>query len=217
MAFPTTDILFDFTTNDAAPMTGWTDIANGVSAAGGIGVGSVTTDINVSKTTASYGPDAEGYFTIVTKPSNGNGLGVAVRIDGSNAGYFVTVQTASGTDSVLIFRIDAGPDFTQLGSTISQEFSVGDALGIEVIGTSNNIKAYRKPSGGSWGQIGTTQSDGTYTAAGKLQLEIDFAGQVDDFGGGTVVTASGRSTRNTRACPLGIAHGMDFGTQRNHP
>lgn len=185
MAFPTTGVLFNFASADAAPMTGWTDIYNGISASGGVAVGSNTSDANVSRTNTSYGADSEIYATITTKPPNATSIGLFVRMDsGGSNGYFVVAITNSGTDEFRIFRFDGGSP-TQLGSTVSQEFSTGDKFGIEAIGTS--IKAYRLPSGGSWGQIGSTQTDGTYSAAGYLMAQIDLTAAFDDLGGGTVV------------------------------
>ena len=195
MAFPTNaTVIDDFSPNDAHPMAGWTDLANGLDAVSGVCKGTVSDNISYShRTTPTYGPNSEVYVTTTTKTQNTYGFYIGCRhttlVFATTDGYYVYAQTASGTDSIFIFRCDNGA-LTQLGSTIAQEYANGDAIGLEVIGTTNNIKAYYKASGGSWGQIGTTQSDNNYTAAGYLALGIEgTTGAADGFSGGTVVVA----------------------------
>lgn len=72
--------------------------------------------------------------------------------------------------------------------TFGVVFAAGDSAGLEVIG--NQIKCYRKPSGGSWGQIGTTTTDSSVTGAGYIGVQIfnDATLRLDNFGGGESVT-----------------------------
>jgi hypothetical protein len=202
MAFPTTGILDDFSPNDTHPMTGWFDFVNGIDAVSGLGKGSTINDVSVSCWDTAYGPlvspGAEAYITISTKPVDTNAISIylltnTTEVDGY---YLYYLAVAAGNDTVQINRVDDNT-YTQLGSTISQEFANGDKLGLEIIGNSNNIKAYRCPSGGSWAQLGSTQSDNTYCGAGvtaKPTIAIDddasLVSAIDDFGGGTVVSSN---------------------------
>jgi len=129
------------------------------------------------------------YVTIATLPGAGEGIGLGIRYAdvGTNGvdGYNIYYEQASGTDTVIIMRLDDGSD-TQLGATISQDFSAGDGIGVEAI--SSQIIVYRRSSG-TWSDISSGgRTDGTYTSAGYISLEASAnAFRLDDFGGGTVV------------------------------
>jgi len=121
--------------------------------------------------------------------TSGQNAGLFARIVGpGGAGpdsYQVDWLYSSGaTDTIAIQRMDNGV-FTQLGASISQDFSAGDSIGIECNGST--IAAYRKPSAGSWGSIGN-RTDSTYSAAGYIGMYFESAaGSFEDFGGGAIV------------------------------
>jgi hypothetical protein len=192
VAFPTTSVLdnFDRANTGPPPSASWTGDAS--MAAAECKVISNTVAANASNgfdywNPTTYGPDSECFMDIPTKPGSGQYAAVYVRFDPpGNNGYEVELDVAAGTDSVLIFRCD-NTVFTQLGASISQEFTAGDSLGLEMIGST--LQAYRKS--GTWSALGTTRTDGTYTVAGNLALQFgDTTARGDNFGGGTVVVSS---------------------------
>lgn len=197
MAFPTTSVLDTFTDGSAPqglqvysanwatgtlfPNT-WITNADGTAHSQGADTG--------NGWTTTYGPDVEVYCTITAKGADGTYLALYARCSdfGSTTidGYEAEIDFASGTDTVKVSKITDGSfAFLTGGNPVAtQEFSVGDAFGFEIIG--NSLKVYRKPSGGSWGQIGSTLTDSTYTGSGRIGLQ--GSGNIDDFGGGTVVS-----------------------------
>ncbi len=55
----------------------------------------------------------------------------------------------------------------------------------------STIRAW-KTVAGVWQQVGTDQTDATYSAAGQIGIEVpESNARIDDFGGGTVVTGGG--------------------------
>ena len=97
-------------------------------------------------------------------PGHGNSVRLYVRIQqpGSSAddGYELRTIQQTGTDQVLLERIDNGTIVTRL--TILQELAVGDTLLLRAKGTT--IEAWRN-DGSSWTRIGLI-TDSTYGAAG---------------------------------------------------
>jgi hypothetical protein len=196
MAFPTTSVLDDFNRSNEGPppSANWTDLLNGMEVVSNACKGDNGGDANVSLwDAATYGADCEAYLTITTRGSNLQLLYLFARCTTLNIatfdGYDVeyTVVDGVNNDTVIINRIDNGVT-TQLGATITLEFANGDKLGIEAIGST--IKAYRCPSGGSWGDISSGgRSDSSYGSAGYVGLGCYSNTYVlDDFGGGTVVS-----------------------------
>jgi hypothetical protein len=200
MPFPTTSVLDDFTgaVNTVLPThnANWQTVTNATD--GKLNGSNQVIPTSISTTTANnwniaYGPNSEIYIDVVTVPTSGGWCDIFARTQqGGNTttrdGYVLDYNSGANSD---ISRVDNNA-FTQLGSTFAMTLSNGDSIGLEVIGTTNNIKAYRK-TGGTWSQVGATQSDATYTGTGTLELEIAqtaTAGVFDNFGGGTVVVAS---------------------------
>jgi hypothetical protein len=144
----------------------------------------------------AYGPDTEAYATIAAKPGVDTYeiltiYARLVQIGSTVDGYCVQVlEGTAGTDEWLIFRVDNN-SFTQLGATVTQEVTVGDKIGLEIIGST--IKGYLF-TGGSWTEV-ISRSDSNHTAAGKVCLEVrGVNGRLDDFVAGTVVTGGGGSS-----------------------
>lgn len=147
----------------------------------------------------TYGPDCEGYFTISAVGASAEGgyeilIGADVTISPDCYSLFGNHGTGSSNS---LNRYDNG-SFTQLGASFTQRMASGDAVGVERIGSA--ITGYRKPSGGAWGSL-ASRTDSTYTAAGYIAVEIQrssTAHRFNDFGGGTVVTASAASLPGLR-------------------
>lgn len=189
MAYPTTSAVLDNfdRANEGPPMTGWTDIDAGLqvisNAAGG------TTGANLSRLNTSYGPDAEAWATVSTKP------GAVTRYFGfemrqtadTGDGYAAYAIDRSGTDTWEIYRVDNGT-YTLLGSAVTgPEVTAGDQIGMERLGSAVAVYHF---TAGAWTQI-ATRTDSTYTGTLYLALYVDDGtGRFDDFGGGTVVAAA---------------------------
>ncbi len=185
MAFPTTSVLDDFNRADSASMgANWT---------GALWSGEADLDIvsNQAKTVtgtwnsaywnpASFGPDCEVFCewranrVLLNLRCVNIGAGT---LDGYEAGVSAAVN------ALVIFRTDNEVG-TQLGAGFAQAFTAGDLIGFEAVGSS--LSVYYKAAAGSWTLVGT-ETDGAYSAAGRIGLEVNAAGILDDFGGGTVV------------------------------
>jgi hypothetical protein len=195
MAFPTTGILDNFNRSNEDPLSDGGKWSNGpftgllnhkvvsnqclasVSAAG---------EANMYRSDQTYGPDSEAFVTVVTISPTNDDVMLFLRCQSPGTtgfdGYMVALDIASPSVT-KIFRID-NEATTLLGAAITTAWANGDAVGAEAIGST--IAAYRKPSGGSWAQLGT-RSDSTYGSAGNIGMyieDVDFV--TDDFGGGTV-------------------------------
>jgi hypothetical protein len=200
MAFPTTPVLDPFTRANENPL------ANGSWASltpfdgGGMKLVSNTARSSIADgswagsywSAGNFGPDTEVFVTVVTKPAtNGHVFDLYVR---GNSGdltnfpsYSLEYSRQAGTDAFKFIRYDVGSS-TQLGSTMNQEVSNGDAIGLSVVGTT--LTAWYKASGGSWASLGTT-TDGTYAGSGKIAFDSnDASGAMDDFGGGTLASGA---------------------------
>lgn len=136
---------------------------------------------------ATYGPDIDLIFDYSTA---GNGfIGLAARVQTGDPRDFYFYHTrpgeSSGSPQTYIARVDNDTE-TQLGATFLTEYSSGNKAGFEIIGTSNNLKAY-KYSGGAWGSALATRSDSTYTTAGYFACQIESTSdRLDNLSGGTV-------------------------------
>jgi hypothetical protein len=193
MAFPTTSIISSFTGPDEDPLSEggiWTVGAGvGINGINGsqerisnqAGARSGNAIYNVS----TFGPNTESYATLPVLPTNGAGATYCyARLSALSAtanGYSVDWRVTGGTNTMRLLRYDAGSG-TSLGSW-TQALSAGDAIGLEIIGSS--LQAYVF-SGGSWAPVQSPVTDGTYSAAGYVGFGItDVNARVDDFGGGT--------------------------------
>ena len=106
---------------------------------------------------STFGPDSEVFATIATKPATDEYIELLARFDFSTGnGYGLRFTTLAGTDKVEIMEYASWTP-TQIGADIELEFSAGDALGLEIIGTT--LQAYRKPSGGIWALLGDSETD----------------------------------------------------------
>lgn len=207
MTFPTTSVLDDFNrANAKPPSANWSKIywaVDNVSLVSNQIVGAAASETDASYwNVETFGADCEAYATIASRATSGDyaNMTLEVRIQDPAAstydGYELEVVMREGGSNVNILRIwkYVDNDYEQLGSDIATTVNNGDAFGIEVTGTSTTtIRAYRKPSGGSWGQVGSdiTDSSSPITSAGYIGVgfynNASAATSADDFGGGTVV------------------------------
>lgn len=201
MAFPSTSVLDNFTGTNGADLPvysgNWStfiyaddlDLEIQGNAATGTGLSS---DHHNYWNVGNFGPAAEAFVTISTKPATSGYAGVYVRMANETNyedmdSYYIGMVTNSGTDGIEYYRVDSGI-FTQLGATISQEFTNGDSLGLEINGST--LTGYYKSGAGAWTAL-ATRTDSTYSAAGKIGIECtDTTVRLDAFGGGTVVAAA---------------------------
>ena len=195
-AFPTTPVRDVFTGTDGTDLTVYDGTNWGKNALvieheiqGNAATDTVdgTSAFNYWKT--QFTNNQEVYLTVSTKPPDGNYADVGVFVDPADAtfvnfdGYVVRLAPVAGTDGVQISRVDNGAS-TQLGATISQEFTAGDKLGLER--RSNDISAFQFTAG-SWTSLGT-RTDATYTGAKYLGFgSKSTTTRMDDFGGGDTV------------------------------
>jgi hypothetical protein len=216
MAFPTTGLLDDFNRANGLLVTGnWSnDTFNFGATSNALTVNSnQATPENASYGEAywnptTFGPDSEVFVTYATAAHNGGDWGVGLRATNPDSvnvdGYRCAVFQLAGNDEVKLYRVDNGVA-TQLGVTITQNFSVGDSFGAEMIGST--LQVYIK-TGGSWSSIGS-RSDGTYTGAGYIGMytfSTGANGRLDDFSGGTVVGGGGGgpAALTTRRTLMGV-------------
>lgn len=206
MAFPTTGILDSFTRANGALGANWgvlnsygtglTVISNAAGGAGGA-QGSYWS-------ASTFGADSEVFGTLGVAPANTENMDMMLGIGtpaGAWNGYGFEMSKAAGTDTTVIYRSDAGA-LTTLGASISQEYIAGDSIGMNRL--SGVFQLWINPAGSGWTSVGTTRSDATYPAAGNIAMFVDSATtRIDDFGGGTVVTAGATAPKNLAAIGVG--------------
>jgi len=170
MPFPFASIVDNFnrTNEGPPPSSSWSSIA-GISGVKVISneCGADGTGICGSTYNTSYNANAECAVIIKTKPGTSEGISVGVRVKDIATGvdgYTVNALQNSGTDDIRIRRVDNGVATTL--STVSQEYSVGDGIGIQMIGDVIYAWYY---NGSTWSSIDNydTSGDATrYTAGG---------------------------------------------------
>jgi hypothetical protein len=201
MAFPTTGIIDNFNRTDEDPLSDGGKWSLGPDDFGSNTMRVFTNEarhsaglnpVNAYRNDQDYGPNTEVYLTLVVLPATAVLLYLrCVNIGAGTTDGYATYYNFSGTDDFLICRND-NDALTGLGASVAPgNWSAGDGLGLEMIGST--IAVYDRRSG-VWAQQ-ATRTDSTYTAAGTIGFKLNDTGtntRVDDFGGGTVV-AAGRS------------------------
>ena len=142
---------------------------------------SKTTTCTAWRNNPLYGPDVEVWARITTLPGTNNQLRLYARLlepdSSAHDGYMLRTNQLSGTDQVLLERIDNGAIVTRL--TISKELAVGDVLLLSVKGST--LDAWHR-RGTTWSLLGTVV-DSTYVGAGDVGVGIrGKTGRLDDFG-----------------------------------
>jgi hypothetical protein len=199
MAFPTTVILDTFNRADENPATGWTSILSNWQVTTNV-ANPLAAQVLATFGTTDYGADSEAHATIATKPATALSCGVMVRVKDTGSvvtvdGYTLGPSVAAGTDTIAIQRIDNGVG-TTLGSTVSQEITNGDGIGLQVIGS--NLEGFYRSGAGAWASIGS-RTDATYGAVGRIgMVSTSTATRMDDFGGGTYIPTGMRLSRGLK-------------------
>jgi len=193
MAFPTTGILDDFTTDEDPISEGgvwtgplYTTHSQLRKVSGQLAREATGAAWGSSYLAADYGPECEAYMTIATADA-AHEMTLHVKMspigdttmDGYSFDYF-RGSTVNG-----LYRYDNGAG-TQLGSLFTQVWSNGDAVGVEYL--AGNIAVYRKPAAGAWGQLATRGETTYQSQSGKTAVVIEGTTyRMDDLGGGTLV------------------------------
>lgn len=145
---------------------------------------------------STFGPDMEVYGTIAVPTGANQNVDMMLGITtpaGAWNGYGCEMTKLAGTDTVVIYRADLGV-ITVLGATINQEFSAGDKLLLNRIGTS--ISVYQNVGSG-WNLLGS-RTDATYGTVGNIAWFLDdTTGRLDDLGGGTAIPGSPAGARRS--------------------
>lgn len=200
MAFPTTAVLEDFTgTNGSLLDADWTTLSGanpprissnqaGNNGASGAYVGAYWDPV-------TFGPDCEAFMTI---PVKNDYIGIYARLNPATDDSY----QASWSGSNLTLQLNSGGGQSELDSATVAQVN-GQKLGIECIGTA--IKVYTD-TGGGWVER-LSAVNGTISGAGNIGWDL-FDGasltRVDDFGGGTVVSAG--------AAPVRVLASLGVGT-----
>lgn len=211
MSFPTTGIIDDFNRADDPTPEGsscsdgihvWSATSINGTGQGANLVGNLmhlvagTGDLYI---TADFGPDCEAYYDLPSAPSSGEYCFLAARIQDAGTsgwdGYGLIWINGAGWQ---VRRYDNGSSTVLSGTVPGNDLVSGDSFGIEVIG--DTIRGLRK-TGGSWIEV-VSSTDSTYATAGKIGWEIS-SGELDNFGGGTVVVSGVTS-------PIGFLSGVGF-------
>lgn len=197
--FPLAPVLDNFNRANGAVGSNWTTLDLGMEVSSNQAVMASGVGNWYSQWAGStFGADVESYVKIVTKPADGSSMDLKVRHDAINDNsYFVLFNPLAGTDTLSLYRQVADVD-TQLGSTVNQEVSNGDSIGISAVGSA--IKVYYKSGAGAWSQI-ISQTDTNVTAAGRNSIFTSSSATVlDDFGGGSI---------NPVVCGNGLKEGAE--------
>lgn len=213
LVFPLTPILDNFNrTNEGPPMTGWTDIYNGLKVVSNQAKGNIA-DFNVSNyTVGGTYLDAEAYITVVTVGGASQDLYLGVRMQtpiSNEYGYFIYLKKSDNTLKLL--RGQSGPD--AILSSVSQTVSNGDSIGISVVGSA--IKGYYKAAAGSWTLV-TSTTDTTYPLAGGIEISENGTTYVlDNLGGGSInpVVCGNSLVEAGEICDDPDADGIDLAGQ----
>jgi len=203
MAFPTTSVLTTFTGADEDPLSEGGNWSGPIRAARGRGVrntnqrrpGATGNATKQDYWTPATFTDTEVFYTLVNKPASGY-VDLIARISSPNTAtptmYELEITIAAGTDTWELYQISAGTG-TLINTFTATELAAGDQVGMEVLGTGATvtINAWHKPSAGAWTLIGTyaDTSANRITSAGYIGIESNQSlQQIDDFGGGEVVS-----------------------------
>lgn len=132
-------------------------------------------------------------------------MGPAVRCQGGGTQQFVGYYFAGNAS--YLFTND-GVTWTQLGSA-GAACTTNDVLKLAVSGTTYTTTVNGSATGQPGPQTNATFSDGAPGLCGYNNAQATSVVRLDSFSC-TDVTAGGRTTKNTRSAPLGVAAGMNW-------
>jgi fibronectin type 3 domain-containing protein len=133
----------------------------------------------------TFAADQDAYLTVPVLPKAGQFLQVAGRVSTLSAStvscYFLRVTPSTSTWDL---RKKLGGAGSTSMKTFSAPFTAGDGAGLRIIGST--ITAYRKPGGGAWTSVGST-NDTAIPGGGYLSFTLgDTTIRGGAFGGGSV-------------------------------
>lgn len=203
MAFPTTSVLTTFTGPNEEPLSEgglWNSTMRIVVAAvqpcrlvsNTVGVSStVTVGVSESLWDTSYAENQEVFATIsAIDPTIGFSVHTRVQNERTSSAQALQFGYSPDLGVVRFFRMTNNGTFTQIGSSITQTLSVGDAIGLHVQGTT--LEGWVRVAG-TWNKVGQ-ETDSVISGPGKLGISLNggpgILTRLDDFGGGATVTTS---------------------------
>ena len=204
MAFPTTGILDDFNRADENPLDGggnWGDrVANNdLQLLSNQAAGTAANVLNSRYWAAStFGPDCEVYYSVPVINVAPDYLRLWLRIQNPGAanetGYMM--QWLNSSAGCTIFKETAREAYTQLATLSTPRFAANDQIGMEAIGTT--ITVYQN------GTSVLSTTDATTTGAGYIAIGCrSTVFRLDDFGGGTSVTAAASKPKSLLTMGVG--------------
>lgn len=244
MAFPTTPLLDTFNRANENPVSGggnWlSPLKNGQNFLQLVS-NTVTTQAIEQRCSsywsASFTADQEVYCDI---PDFESLLSLHIRQSSpdtiSRDGYSIELSGLTGPGNIAFFRSDSASD-TSIGSTISASFTVGDGIGLSIVGSTLSVYQ-RAGASGTWLLLGTA-TDSTHASGNFIGVEgfsFSLNPLLDNFGGGIVAstgiktavvydvapTASGTQTLTSSGFgsvrgAIGVLSGSEVdGTPANH-
>lgn len=137
----------------------------------------------------SFTGSIEVYLTITTVPANGTSVWLDIitnaTINSASPNiYQMQISKLAGTDTIKVFRVDAGVG--SLLATYNQEVANGDSVGLSLAG--GVLTAFYKSGAGAWTFLGTS-NDLTYKGTFNIGFETDGEASApifDNFGGGNI-------------------------------
>ena len=202
MAFPSRSILDNFNRpNEGPPMTGWTDIVNGLKVDMLQCVNSLD-GFSLSLWSTLLGVDRETYITVTVRPADRYEVGIVVFQDENNYAGFLVYRDDNVNDEINVWETISGLN-NKIGGPYTITYRDGDAFGLRIVGTT--IETWYKPTGGAWTLLGSSITS-LIPASGYIGLHGD--GDVfrfDGFGGGDV------------AITLDLADGIEVGETPSPP
>jgi hypothetical protein len=193
MAFPSTSVLDNFNRANGAPGANWTGPSFGD--ANSLTIVSNTIESAAAAfgamcwTASSFGAGLEVYADLASTISGGASVRLLILDNATSStanGYYLIADSANG------FNINKSVGGT--GSQIqagSQALAAGDSFGLQWIGTT--VASWYKAAAGSWTQINSVVDSSVTNASGFLcgiEQSTNSGGALDNFGGGTAVTAT---------------------------
>jgi hypothetical protein len=193
MAFPKISTIIDpFTRANANNLgTNWSQVAFG----GGNGPAIIGNQVGPDEAgdfsfmywnQTTFGVNAEAFIDIVTKHTVDDNDSMQIGLIQSGSpfnGYLVAAEILAAGDVLKVVRYDAGVG-TLLGSTVAQEITNGDAIGIRRTG--NDIQIWHR-TGGTW-SLKAVRTDSAYAGpwfAGFYASDTSSGAYLyDNFGGG---------------------------------
>lgn len=202
--FPSTAVLDNFNRADQEPVTGWTDDLFGNSSDCKLTSNTLregtSGDGSCYWTSAFSGGDQEGYITLPNADSHTAGGAVRFIVCGLSVGsanvdgYALEFVKDAGTDFLRLRELTNGA-YTTMGSTVNQEVTNGDSLGIEAF-SDGTVNAWFKDGASAWTLL-FTRTDASPLNCDSSRIGVAMTSSQhhwDDAGGGPIAASGGNAT-----------------------